>query len=98
MSLWDIVREFFQPPTKPDYLPSDLFFKGQSALLAGTSDILGPKIAIHYVNLGANPVHITARMQHEALKPRRSLRSALVNKGFSEYGFWIWIHSRECRI
>lgn len=60
-ALWDIIREFFQPLMKSEVLPSDLSFKGQSVLVTGTTGGLGLEPAIHYVNLGATPAHITAR-------------------------------------
>ena len=59
--LWDIIREFFSPPMKSENFPPDLSFEGKSVLVTGTTGGLGLETAIHYVNLGANPVHITAR-------------------------------------
>lgn len=46
---------------KPDILPSGLSFRGQSVLVTGTTSGLGLETAIHYVNLDANPVYVTAR-------------------------------------
>lgn len=81
MSLWDVVRELFQPPMKPEYLPSDLSFKGQSVLVTGTSGGLGLEAAIHYVNHDANPVHITVRNAARGAETQRIIEERTGKKG-----------------
>ena len=87
MSLWDIIRELFQPPMKPDYLPSDLSFKGQSVLITGASGGLGLETAIHYVNLGANPVHITVRNAVRGAETQKIIEERTGKKGVLQ----VWV-------
>ena len=66
---------------KPEYLPSDLSFKGQSVLITGTSGGLGLETAIHYVNLGANPVHITVRNAVRGTETQKIIEGRTRKKG-----------------
>jgi NAD(P)-dependent dehydrogenase (short-subunit alcohol dehydrogenase family) len=80
-ALWDIIREFFQPPMKPDIIPSDLSFDGKAVLITGATGGLGLETAIHYVNLGANPVHITARNAARGAEAQKAIESRTGKEG-----------------
>jgi NAD(P)-dependent dehydrogenase (short-subunit alcohol dehydrogenase family) len=80
-ALWGIIREFFQPPMKAEVLPTDLSFEGQSVLITGTTGGLGLETAIHYVNLGANPVHITARSAVRGAETQKVIEQRTGKKG-----------------
>ncbi len=56
-----LLKSFFVGKTKTDILPAGLSFAGKSVLVTGATSGLGFEAAIHYVNLGASPVIITAR-------------------------------------
>ncbi|KAH7355449.1 hypothetical protein BKA65DRAFT_498436 [Rhexocercosporidium sp. MPI-PUGE-AT-0058] len=61
-ALWfGISRVLFSSKTKTDILPPSLSFEGQTILITGGTSGLGFETAIHYVNLGAASVIITAR-------------------------------------
>lgn len=86
-AVWTILREFFQPPMKSEVIPSDLSFQGQSVLITGTTGGLGLEIAIHYVNLGANPVHITARNTIKGAETQKVIEDRTGKKGIVR----IWV-------
>ena len=66
---------------KPEAFPSGLSFKGQSVLITGSTGGLGLETAIHYVNLGANPVHITARSAKKGSETQKVIEDRTGKKG-----------------
>lgn len=80
-AIWSILREFFQPPMKQDVIPPDPSFRGQSVLVTGATGGMGLETAIHYVNLGANPVHITARNAARGAEAQKVIEERTGRKG-----------------
>ena len=72
---------------KTEVLPPDLSFEGKSVLVTGTTGGLGLETAIHYVNLGANPVHITARTAIRGAETQKIIEDRTGKKGIIQ----VWV-------
>lgn len=58
---WKMTKRLFGPKTRTETFLTDLSFASQIVPITGATGGLGLETAIHYVNLGADPVLITAR-------------------------------------
>tara|TARA_R110002033_G_scaffold20404_1_gene51648 strand:- start:98 stop:499 length:402 start_codon:yes stop_codon:yes gene_type:complete len=67
---WGILTGLFKSKTKTDTLSPSLSFVGQSVLITGATSGLGLEAAVHYVNLGASFVIITARTLSKGTKAK----------------------------
>jgi NAD(P)-dependent dehydrogenase (short-subunit alcohol dehydrogenase family) len=82
--LSDITQAFrmlFGGRTATEELPKDLSFKGQTILITGATTGLGFETAIHYLNLGAFRVIITARTKAKGEKAKKEIETRTGKKG-----------------
>ncbi len=75
--LFRLLYNKFYPPTLP---PSDTF-NGQTILITGATGGLGLEAAIHFVNLGASTVIITARTLARGNAAKATIESRTGKKG-----------------
>ncbi|KAF3000511.1 hypothetical protein E8E14_006725 [Neopestalotiopsis sp. 37M] len=71
LSSRDIMQKFI-----PDPLPDLGSFKGQAVLITGATSGLGLAAAIHFLNLGASEVIITARSPEKGESAKRNIEAA----------------------
>jgi NAD(P)-dependent dehydrogenase (short-subunit alcohol dehydrogenase family) len=78
---WEMTKRLFGPKTHTETFLSDLSFAGRNVLTTGATSGLGLETAIHYVNLGADPVFITDRTALDGVEAQKAIEDSTGKTG-----------------
>jgi NAD(P)-dependent dehydrogenase (short-subunit alcohol dehydrogenase family) len=79
--VWEIINALFRPRTRLATFPPRLSFTDRSGLITGATSGLRIETAIHYVNLGADPVIITTRNALRGAEAQKTIEECTVKAG-----------------